>query len=51
MEQETLNEERSMRIDEEMDRYDRNSHQNNWQNEAERDAADAMRGKDLSGLK
>ena len=51
MEQETLNEERTMRVEQEMDRYDRNSNQHDWQNEAERDAAEAMRGKDLSGLK
>ena len=51
MEQETLNEERMMHSEQQMDRYQRNKGQHNWQHEAERDAAEAMQGKDLSGLK
>lgn len=52
MEQESLNEERAMRIDEEVDRINRDSQQSHgWNHEARRDLDDAMKGKDLSGLK
>ena len=51
MEQQTLNEERMMHSEHQMDRYERNKAQHDWQHEAERDAAEAMQGKDLSGLK
>jgi len=51
MEQETLNEERSMRVDEQMDRYDRNSRDDDLTRAAEREVEKDMRGVDLSGLK
>jgi len=50
MEQETLNEERTRRIEHEMDSYDRNSSHNSLNDEARKDMNEAMRGKDLSGL-
>ena len=50
MEQQTLNEERSMHIEQQMDRNRSYQQQHDYQHEAERDAAEAMKGKDLSGL-
>ena len=40
-----------MNSEQQIDRYQHNKEQHNWQHEAERDAAEAMQGKDLSGLK
>ena len=51
MKQETLDEERSMRIEQEMDRYDRNSRQDNFQQIGEDELKKDMRGVDLSNIK